>query len=302
MRLTAVPGKLDRCPYEIQRGVCESDIFARMRCYMKMKGLVESEDEGSTSNIVSTLISNFCFFNNAPAQPAFEKHHPADWTFPVAVFPTRQISPTIKARLRNHYRDTNLKTALMVTGVELESIDKSLLPTAVEQVTIQLESTILPQLQQLHRKLIFPTRVGTSLLEGEFTAREIRHVFASERPRTCYVSIFLVQCVDIRSPFLVLISGPKQGPILGPTGDVLISAATKIQWLAQSASAFSCTCSFCTRSFCTRTSLPSQVSIVNLPLSTFLRTPRDLYLDIHYRWKLDALSTLKTLGKRGLRF
>jgi hypothetical protein len=47
-----------------------------------------------------------------------------------------------------------LKTALVETGVELESIDKSLLPTAVEQVTIQLESTILPQLRQLHRKFM----------------------------------------------------------------------------------------------------------------------------------------------------
>jgi hypothetical protein len=43
-----VPGKLDRCPYEIQRGVCESGIFVRMRRCMKMKGLVESEDGSQT--------------------------------------------------------------------------------------------------------------------------------------------------------------------------------------------------------------------------------------------------------------
>jgi hypothetical protein len=48
MRLTAAPGKLDRCPYEIQRGVCESGIFVRMRRCMKMKELVESEERSQT--------------------------------------------------------------------------------------------------------------------------------------------------------------------------------------------------------------------------------------------------------------
>lgn len=47
-----------------------------------------------------------------------------------------------------------LKTALVETGVELQSIDEAALPIAVEQVTIELESTILPQLQQLRRNFM----------------------------------------------------------------------------------------------------------------------------------------------------
>ncbi|KAF2185527.1 hypothetical protein K469DRAFT_575874 [Zopfia rhizophila CBS 207.26] len=43
----------------------------------------------------------------------------------------------------------HLKTALVENGVELQHIDKSLLPTAVREVTAQLESTILPQLRSL---------------------------------------------------------------------------------------------------------------------------------------------------------
>lgn len=42
----------------------------------------------------------------------------------------------------------------METGVELGTIDETLLPTAVEQVSIQLESTILPQLRQLRRNFM----------------------------------------------------------------------------------------------------------------------------------------------------
>lgn len=47
-----------------------------------------------------------------------------------------------------------LKTALVQDAVELRNIDESLLPTAIREVTAQLESTILPQLRHLRRNFI----------------------------------------------------------------------------------------------------------------------------------------------------
>lgn len=48
----------------------------------------------------------------------------------------------------------HLKTGMVSHGVELRSVDKSLLPTALERVTTQLESDIIPQLQKLRRRFI----------------------------------------------------------------------------------------------------------------------------------------------------
>lgn len=48
----------------------------------------------------------------------------------------------------------HLKTGMVSCGIELRSVDKALLPTAIQKVTAQLESDILPQLQQLRRTSI----------------------------------------------------------------------------------------------------------------------------------------------------
>ncbi|OAA61298.1 Protein kinase-like domain protein [Niveomyces insectorum RCEF 264] len=48
----------------------------------------------------------------------------------------------------------HLKTGMVCHGIELRSVSKSLLPTAIERVTAQLESDILPQLQRLRRRFI----------------------------------------------------------------------------------------------------------------------------------------------------
>ncbi|CAK7229827.1 hypothetical protein SCUCBS95973_007361 [Sporothrix curviconia] len=47
-----------------------------------------------------------------------------------------------------------LKTSLVQDGIELRKVDQSLLPTALEKVTAQLELEIIPQLQQLRRSFI----------------------------------------------------------------------------------------------------------------------------------------------------
>jgi hypothetical protein len=47
-----------------------------------------------------------------------------------------------------------LKTRLVEAGVELQSLDPSILPTALETVTAQLESSVLPQLRRLRREFM----------------------------------------------------------------------------------------------------------------------------------------------------
>ncbi len=47
-----------------------------------------------------------------------------------------------------------LKTGLVEAGVELQSLHPSILPAAVEAVTAQLESSVLPQLRRLRRNFI----------------------------------------------------------------------------------------------------------------------------------------------------
>ncbi|KIH90560.1 hypothetical protein SPBR_00935 [Sporothrix brasiliensis 5110] len=48
----------------------------------------------------------------------------------------------------------HLKTSMVLDGIELRNVGESLLPTAIERVTAQLETDITPQLQQLRRNSI----------------------------------------------------------------------------------------------------------------------------------------------------
>ena len=48
----------------------------------------------------------------------------------------------------------HLKTSLVPNGIELRNVEKALLPTALDKVTAQLESEILPQPRRLRRNFI----------------------------------------------------------------------------------------------------------------------------------------------------